>query len=230
MQYDKYKQIINTLNYLPLTSLCTSKIYAEAGYKNYDKHNSIIKIGMCTEQKAGNENIVGSADAETFPIIASLNLYNKNISDLFLTWANAYNNKQNTQWAATIGYKRTYEKYKYPIQKLKTQHIYAIIQAQTSKQLKNLQFVLNTRAINFISVKDYIKMPFAKMQKHFVEYINHNHNFNKASKTLIQTSIRTNINLSNTAYNIFLQISLAKMFTSEKTNANNITLTTGINL
>lgn len=193
-----------------------------------DKNKTIIKCGTLFTQRKGKENIVGSATGTIYPILNSLSLYHDNSSNFFATLAHEKNKKIPLQMACTIGYEQQHMKYKYPRRILQTQHIYAKIETQTTKNIKNLKLTLRALAEHHTPIYNSLTLPYASMQPSFIKYATHNYNFLKSKKSLLQTELRTDWKLKHTISTLFITLNTSMMFTSVQSNAKNITINMGI--
>ena len=227
-----YERVARLLNSLPLTTLYNKEVGIRAGWK----HNGPVDYALWADyqfnRRSTDQHLAGTSSSQIYPVIAHLTMF-KNY--LISTSLNAViGHKGVTSWwiKASGGYKGNRQNFVYPRRSIKYGHAFGQVEGQVIHNAsKNWTISTQIEGSYYACVNDFMLLPLANMEPHFVGMIEHNYNVAKSNFTNAGARLRADYRIGRSRrYSIFGQLQYGITFCSNHEHQNHVVVSIGIHI
>lgn len=221
-----WKRINVDFNSLPISTLYNKTLDLKAGWRRQDGNPVAVFAGWSFARRSGDEHIAGTAASNVYPQIATLTMYKKNTSCLYI---GGLIGRKHVSLSAQAGYRTTRERYEYPERLMNTDRYYGELKGQwffhTSRKWL---WEWTVKGLYSGCSHSEIVMPYVDMDPAFTRMINYTYDNARASYTALQTGIRADYAITG-RYGLYAALNGGTVLCKENNN-NEITiqLTIGI--
>lgn len=223
----QYERLSDEYNSLPLTTLYRQQTGLTVGWKQQGtKNEKALLLQASYDKRSSDEHVVGSASGQVYPILTDLTMYRQQRWDIGI--AAIYGHRE---WHLLMrgGVLSHRESYAYVERKMEYARLYGELTAQWLKAVgSDLRLNLYGTGGYAGRISDKLVMPYANMSESIKDYVNHKHQFQKASYTHAEAGVRTDYRPASWSVGVFGQLASRWLFCSEHENEGNLHLSLGI--
>ena len=226
-----YERVARLLNSLPLTTLYNKEVGIRAGWK----HNGDLDYALWADyqfnRRSSDQHLAGTSSSQIYPVIAHLTMYKNYIIN---TSFNAIiGRKGGTSWwiKASGGYTGNRQHFVFPRRSLKYGYAFGQIEGQVIHNAsKNWTITTQLEGSYHACVNDYLLLPLADMEPHFIDMIEHNYNVLKSNFTIAGARFRADYRIGNSRYAIFGELQYDITICSNHEHQNHIVVSLGVHI
>ena len=225
----RYERIAASLNSLPLTKLYREEAKLQAGWRKSGKTDLAIYADAQYICRLGDENMVGSSQSNSYPILTTLTMYKNNIIDASMNMV--YGQRQHSSWhiAMKVGYMQNHEKYLEPERKQNVSRIYSQLSAQHITGLgKKGTLTCALTGGYHKNLDSQLSIPVVNTETAAVMMLNHNFRYLKADYTIVNAQIRYDYGIGTSRYAMFGALNGGATFCSESEYEQHLAVKLGI--
>lgn len=228
----RYERISDDYNSLTLTTLYREQAATTFGWRSEGAHDWAVLGHYEWGRTSGDEHVAGQAVMQSFPTLASLTMYKNDKMHSWLAAQYGQNGMYLWHAQAKAGYQTDRAKYVFPERRQQVGRAYGELQGQMQWapcEQWLLNVMMTARYDTHTTAK--ISMPYADMEPHFVQMVNHNYRFLKADYTSAYAKLRADYRLAKGGVNtLFAELGAGVVFSSEKATQTDLHLTIGVGM
>lgn len=226
-----YERVARLLNSLPLTTLYNKEVGIRAGWK----HNGGLDYALWADyqfnRRSSDQHLAGTSSSQIYPVIAHLTMYKNYIINTSL---NAIiGRKDITSWwiKASGGYTGNRQHFVLPRRTMKYGHAFAQLEGQVIHNAsRNWTVTAQIEGSYHACVNNYLLLPLADMEPHFIDMIHHNYDFLKSNFTNAGARLRADYRIGHSRYSIFGELQYDITLSSNHEHQNRIVVSLGVHI
>ena len=169
-----YQQILPKLNALPLATLYLTTWQVVAGWKQQGDTDWSVYAAAKHESRMGDEHIAGNPSGSEYRTLLDLTMYKHRIGDYSIRGLVRFGKKQTITVQADAGYRTNNAEYVFPQRRMQANACYGKLTGQWQRTLSRTATLSATLgAVYRKNIHKHIVMPYATMDKHNTELVNH---------------------------------------------------------
>lgn len=226
-----YERVARLLNSLPLTTLYNKELGIRVGWR----YSGQLDYGLWTDyqfnRRSSDQHLAGTSSSQIYPVIAHLTMYKNYIIN---TSINAIiGHKGNTSWwvKASGGYAGNRQHFVSPRRTMKYGHVFGQVDGQVIHNAsRSWTITTQLEGSYHACVNDYLLLPLASMEPHFVDMIEHNYNVLKSNFTNAGARLRADYRIGRSRYSIFGELQYDITICSNHETQNHIVVSLGVHI
>ena len=226
-----YERVARLLNSLPLTTLYNKEVGIRAGWRHNGELDYALWADYQFNRRSSDQHLAGTSSSQIYPVIALLTMYKNYIINTSLTAM--VGRKSTTSWwvKARGGYIGNRQHFVFPRRAMKYGHAFGQVEGQVIHDAsKNWTITTQIEGSYHACVNDYLLLPLANMEQHFIDMIGHNYNVLKSNFTNAGARVRADYRVGHSRYSIFGELQYDITFCSNREHQNHIVISLGIHI
>lgn len=199
-----YERVARMLNSLPLTTLYNKEVGLRVGWKHCGALNYALWGDYQFNRRSTDQHLAGTSSSQIYPVIAHLTMYKNYIIHTSLT-AMVGRNGTTAWWVkASAGYDGNREHFETPRRAMKRGHVFGQLEGQAIfAPSRHWTLTTHLGGSYHACVNDYLLMPLADMEPHFIDMIKHNFTVLSSNYTHAGAGMRADYHIGRTRYSVF---------------------------
>lgn len=226
-----YERVARLLNSLPLTTLYNKELGIRVGWR----YSGQLDYGLWTDyqfnRRSSDQHLAGTSSSQIYPVIAHLTMYKNYIINTSLNAIIGH--KGNTSWwvKASGGYTGNRQHFVSPRRNMKYGHVFGQVDGQVIHNAsRSWTITAQLEGSYHACVNDYLLLPLASMEPHFVDMIEHNYNVLKSNFTNAGARLRADYRIGRSRYSIFGELQYDITICSNQETQNHIVVSLGVHI
>ena len=226
-----YERVARLLNSLPLTTLYNKELGIRVGWR----YSGQLDYGLWTDyqfnRRSSDQHLAGPSSSQIYPVIAHLTMYKNYIINTSLNAIIGH--KGNTSWwvKASGGYTGNRQHFVSPRRTMKYGHVFGQVDGQVIHNAsRSWTITAQLEGSYHACVNDYLLLPLASMEPHFVDMIEHNYNVLKSNFTNAGARLRADYRIGRSRYSIFGELQYDITICSNHETQNHIVVSLGVHI
>jgi len=226
-----YERVARLLNSLPLTTLYNKEVGIRAGWKHKGRLEYALWADYQFNRRSSDQHLAGTSSSQIYPVIAHLTMFKNYIINTSL---NAIIGRYGTTswWVkASGGYSGNRQNFVFPQRVMKYGHVYGLVEGQMIHHpSKNWTITTQLEGSYHACVNDYLLLPVANMEPHFIDMMNHNFNVLKSNFTNAGARLWADYRVGGSRYSIFCELQYNITVCSGHEHQNHIGISIGVHI
>ena len=226
-----YERVARLLNSLPLTTLYNKEVGIRAGWRHNGNLDYALWADYQFNRRSSDQHLAGTSSSQIYPVVAHLTMYKNYIINTSLS-AIVGHRGSTSWWAkASGGYVGNRQCFVYPRRAMKYGHVFGQVEGQVIHNLsKSWTITTQLEGSYYACVNDYLMLPLANMEPHFIDMMDHNFNVLKSDFTNAGARFRADYRVGSSRYSIFGELQYDITFCSNNEHQNHIVVSIGIHI
>ena len=226
-----YERVARLLNSLPLTTLYNKEVGIRAGWKHSGDLDYALWADYQFNRRSSDQHLAGTSSSQIYPVIAHLTMFKNYIINTSLNAIIGH--KGTTSWwaKASGGYTGNRQHFVFPRRTMKYGHAFGQVEGQLIHNAsKNWTITTQLEGSYYACVNDYLLLPLANMEPHFIDMIEHNYNVLKSNFTNVGARLRADYRVGHSRYSIFGELQYDITIVSNHEYQNHFVVSLGVHI